>query len=212
MIVIPRKRSQSCAFFNTTNTFATMFFCHVSGSWNLLPKFMPISFFGRASRFWGVSEHLALQHGNPNASWNATLSFLFMASKLFKFVSRSDLVLISFGSWPFLGIFGLVVSYLILQACISIRVSDRNGALLFLPCSHKDAVVHVLSWSWSNSFFGTSPASDAKMAPNTTSSEYLLVTAMAFGCPQKACAARVSATSCEVWSWQFSRTSSCPFS
>ena len=36
-------------------------FRYVSGGRNLLPKFMPISFFRRASRFWGVSGHLALQ-------------------------------------------------------------------------------------------------------------------------------------------------------
>ena len=34
---------------------------HVSGGANYLPKFLPISFFRRASRFIGVSGHLALQ-------------------------------------------------------------------------------------------------------------------------------------------------------
>ena len=34
----------------------------MSGSANL-PEFMPISFFRRVSRFWGVSGHLALQQG-----------------------------------------------------------------------------------------------------------------------------------------------------
>ena len=34
---------------------------HMSGGANYLPKFLPISFFRRASRFIGVSRHLALQ-------------------------------------------------------------------------------------------------------------------------------------------------------
>ena len=47
-------------------------------------------------------------------------------------ISRSDLVLISFWSSPSLGLFGLVVSNLVLQACISFeRDSDKIGSLLF---------------------------------------------------------------------------------
>ena len=57
--------------------------------------------------------------------------------KLCKFVSRSDLVLDAANAldfWP----------YLVLQACISFcSVSDKSGASLFLPCSHKNAVAHV---------------------------------------------------------------------
>ena len=34
---------------------------HLSGGANYLPKFLPISFFRRVSRFIGVSRHLALQ-------------------------------------------------------------------------------------------------------------------------------------------------------
>ena len=40
----------------------------------------------------------------------------------------------------------LAISYLVLQACVShfCGVSDKSGALLFLPCSHKDAVAHLI--------------------------------------------------------------------
>ena len=59
-------------------------------------------------------------------------------AKLCKFVSRSDLVLISF--W----ILGFFIRSR-LQACISFcSVSDKSGASLFLPCSHKNAVAHVV--------------------------------------------------------------------
>ena len=51
---------------------------------------------------------------NPVASWNATLSCPSMAS----IYANLYLVLISFWSWPFLGLFAMVVSYLVLQACI----------------------------------------------------------------------------------------------
>ena len=51
--------------------------------------------------------------------------------KLCKSVSRSDLVLDADNALDF-------VSYLVLQACISFcSVSDKGGASLFLPCSHK---------------------------------------------------------------------------
>ena len=72
--------------------------------------------------------------------------------KLCKFVSRSDLVLISFWMltipWtpqePKKPKQMLVVSYLALQACISLcSVSEKSGALLFLPCSHKNVVAHI---------------------------------------------------------------------
>ena len=57
------------------------------------------------------------------------------------FRSRSDLVLILFWILTMPWIF---VSYLVLQACISFcSVSDRSGASLFLPCSHKHAVAHI---------------------------------------------------------------------
>ena len=36
---------------------------HMSGGANSLPKFLPISFFGRVSRFIGVLGDLALQEG-----------------------------------------------------------------------------------------------------------------------------------------------------
>ena len=37
-----------------------------------------------------------------------------------------------------------LLSYFVLQACISAcSVSDKNGASLFLPCSHKNALTHT---------------------------------------------------------------------
>ena len=69
---------------------------------------------------------------NLGASWNATLSCPSMASS-------SDLAPDADHSLDFL-------TYLVLQACISFcSVSDKSGALLFLPCSHKSAVAHVFS-------------------------------------------------------------------
>ena len=47
---------------------------YMSRGRHLLPKFMPISFLGRVSCFWGVSGHLALNKENPSVSWNAALS------------------------------------------------------------------------------------------------------------------------------------------
>ena len=38
----------------------------------------------------------------------------------------------------------LAISYLVLQACVSFCItSDKCGACLFVPCSHKNDVVHV---------------------------------------------------------------------
>ena len=37
--------------------------------------------------------------------------------------------------------------YLVLEACISLySVLDKRGALMFLPCSIKNAVAHVIFW------------------------------------------------------------------
>ena len=61
-----------------------------------------------------------------------------------QFMSRSDLVLISVLDADH----SLDFSYLVLQACISsCSVSDKAGALLFLPFSHKNAIAHMLSLS-----------------------------------------------------------------
>ena len=55
------------------------------------------------------------------------------------FRSRSDLVLDANHALDFL-------SYLVLQAWISFcSVSDKVGVSLFLPCSHNNAVAHILS-------------------------------------------------------------------
>ena len=50
----------------------------MSGSGNLQPTFMPISFLRRDLVF-GVSGHLHSNTGNPSVYWNATLSFALMA-------------------------------------------------------------------------------------------------------------------------------------
>ena len=53
------------------------------------------------------------------------------------FQPRSDLVLDADNALHFL-------SDLVLQACISFcSVSDKSGAFLFSPCSHKNAVAHI---------------------------------------------------------------------
>ena len=60
--------------------------------------------------------------------------------KLCKFVPRSDLVLDADNALDF-------ESCLVLQACISFySVSDQSGASLFLPCSHKTAVAHMMDF------------------------------------------------------------------
>ena len=54
------------------------------------------------------------------------------------FQSRSDLVLDADHALDSL-------SYLVLQACISFcSVPDKSGASLFFPCSHKNAVAHMI--------------------------------------------------------------------
>ena len=53
--------------------------------------------------------------------------------------SRSDLVLDAANALDF-------CPYLVLQACISFySVSDKSGTSMFLPCSHKTAVAHVVT-------------------------------------------------------------------
>ena len=54
------------------------------------------------------------------------------------FRSRPDLVLDADRALDLL-------SYLVLQACISFcSVSNKTGAFLLLPCSHKNAVAHLV--------------------------------------------------------------------
>ena len=77
---------------------------------------------------------------SPSACWNATLSCPLVAS----YYASLSLVRISF--WMLTipgGVLGtqskerLVVSYLMLQACISFySASDKSGAFVFLPCLH----------------------------------------------------------------------------
>ena len=102
---------------------------HMSSGGNLLPKFMPISFFRRASRFWGVSGRLALQWGKSQCILvcHCLVPWLPQVMQIsISFRSRSDLVLDADHSWDFLG------TYLVLQACISFgSVSDKSGPLLF---------------------------------------------------------------------------------
>ena len=96
---------------------------------------------------------------NPSAYWYAALSGQCpcMASN----DVNSYLVPISFwslsGCWPCLGFF---FSYLVLQACISFRsVSDRSGASLFLPCSHKNVVAHMVMLACFGAYDRRSPSS-----------------------------------------------------
>ena len=119
---------------------------YLTGGRNLPPKFMPISFVRRGSRLWGASGHLALQQGKSLCPGMLSCRVPWWPQSC-KFVSRSDLIPISFwsrsGCWPFLWF----LPYLVLQARISFcSVSDRSGALLLLPCSHKNAVAYLLSF------------------------------------------------------------------
>ena len=98
----------------TCNIDLSCSFYYMSGGAHYLPKFLPISFFRRASRFIGVSGHLALNKGNPSVSWHATLSCPWsqMMQIRISFRSRSDLVLDADHALDFL-------SDLAFQACIS---------------------------------------------------------------------------------------------
>ena len=67
------------------------------------------------------------------------------------------LVLISFrfrsGTDHFLGPFGLVVSYLVLQgggACIWFYRVAAKWSISVLPCSHKNAVAQIFLGVWAN--------------------------------------------------------------
>ena len=122
------------------------------------------------SRFSGVYLVFEVSQdacrSNKENHRNATLSCPFMASNY----ANSYLVLISFssrsGCWECLGFF---LSYLVLQACISVcSVSDKSGASMFLPCSHKNAVAHMHTetvgqlWRGSSNF-GQTPSNPAKI-------------------------------------------------
>ena len=104
------------------------------------------------SRFSGV--HLVFKvfqntwhsrQENPSAHWHATLSCPLMASNMqirMSFRSRSDLGLDADHALDSL-------SHLVLQACISFcSVSDRSGAPLFLPCSHRNTLAHMDQSGW----------------------------------------------------------------
>ena len=78
---------------------------------------------------------------NPSVSWNAALSCPLMPSNYADWY----LVLISSrsrsGADHSIGLFGLVVSCLVLEACISFyRVPDKIGEFLSVPCLHTNAV------------------------------------------------------------------------
>ena len=109
---------------------------------------MPISFLRRASRFRGVSGHLA-GPGTPTRnilvypgmlsgfvpSWSQIMQNSYLVPISFR--SRSDLVLDADHALDF-------SSNLVFQACISFcSVSDKSGASLFLPCLHTNAVAHI---------------------------------------------------------------------
>ena len=131
--------------------------------WNMSHSQMTLTIWAAAeiitkiqpSRFSGV--HLVFEvfqdiwqsnKKNPSVSW-AALPCPLMASKY----ANWYLVLISFRSlwsWPFLELFGLVVSYLALQACISCySVSDISGAFcLCLVHIKMPLLICVASLSW----------------------------------------------------------------
>ena len=72
----------------------------MSGGRDLLPKFMPISFFTHVARFGVFQDTWRSKEENPSAHWKATLSCPLLASNyanLHSFRSRS-------GCWPFLGL------------------------------------------------------------------------------------------------------------
>ena len=107
---------------------------------------------------------------NPSVYWGATLSCPLLASNLYKFVSCSDLVLISFLAADH----ALDFSYLALQACISFcRVSDKSGTLLFWGVAKGSSVSWVakfkgdenseckLSNGWSRSYREIKPLRSA---------------------------------------------------
>ena len=73
----------------------------VSGSGSLLPKFVPISFCRRASRFEVFQDAWRSNKENCSAHWNATLSCPLMASNY----ANSYLVPISFWMLTMLWIF-----------------------------------------------------------------------------------------------------------
>ena len=91
---------------------------HTSGGGNLLPKFMPISFFRRVSRFRGVSGHLVLQQGYPSVYWHVAPSCPLIASKCeicISFRSCSDLVLDADHALEFLYPISFTGVHLVLQ-------------------------------------------------------------------------------------------------
>ena len=79
----------------------------MSGSGNVLPKFMPISFSGVYLVFEMFQDTWRSNKDNPGVYWNATLSCPFMP-QIMQIHSRSDLVLDADHSLDF-------SSYLVLQ-------------------------------------------------------------------------------------------------
>ena len=76
---------------------------HMSGGGNLLPKFMPILFFRRASRFWGVQDTWRSNKESPSVYWGLPCLVPWWPQMMqirISFWSRS-------GCWPFLGFFVL---------------------------------------------------------------------------------------------------------
>ena len=153
--------------------------------WAAVEMFRPISFFRRASRFWVVSRHLAFQQENPSVSWNVSLScplktpnyanrYLILIA--FRSHSGADRSLDSFGLKPkkpnFKEMWGiwkeckemLVVSYLILQACISFFKAFQTQVAHFCFVLHKSADVYMCSF-WTNCLTWVPENTDKKCVP-----------------------------------------------
>ena len=113
----------------------------MSSGRNLLPKFMPIPFFSGVYLIFKVFQDIWYSKKEILGVLECYPVLALNGLKLCKFVSRSDLVLIS--SWMPDHVLDFL-SYLVLQLCISFcSVSDKSGASLFLPCSHQNAVAHM---------------------------------------------------------------------
>ena len=104
--------------------------------WKLLPQIHANLVFQACVSFFEVFQ--GIWHSNkrnPSVSSHATMSCPLMAQIMqicMSFRSRSDLVLDAEHSLYFL-------------PCLVLQPSDKSGALLVLPCSHKNAVARIFT-------------------------------------------------------------------
>ena len=94
---------------------------HMSGGGNLLPDSCRSRVSCACLVFEVFQDACRSNKENPSAHWNATLSC--------PFVSRSDLVLISF--------------WMLTMPWFFFFVADKSGVSMFLPTSHKNGVAHM---------------------------------------------------------------------